>query len=175
MKTLHIVEIETGLDAHVIRLAAEAWGASVTVTWVGNSRQVVDFFGGGPGHDLIVISAHGDERGLLLPELDPSVAKQFPYDRVITPSDFGDFLSLRGNVVINASCMGGMRALADVFLAKGASHFIGPVDYPDAADALMYVLEFMYRFLVRGDTVADAHRNASAHDDDRRHFVLYSK
>lgn len=45
MKRIHIIEIQSGNEAHAIRLAAETRGAFVTVTWVGNSRQVVGVFG----------------------------------------------------------------------------------------------------------------------------------
>lgn len=174
VKTVHIIAIETGNEPHAIRATAEVWGASVTVTWVGNSGQVVDYLSGRPDHDLIIFSAHGDERGLLLPELHPEVARKYPYHDVITPSNFNEFLNLQGNIVINASCMGGRRELAEVFLARGASHYIGPVDYPQGDAALMYVLEFLYNHLCLGRSVGEAHQEASAHDDDRRMFVLYS-
>jgi hypothetical protein len=38
MLKIHIIEIETGLEAHAVRYAAEYWGAFVTVTRVGISR-----------------------------------------------------------------------------------------------------------------------------------------
>lgn len=62
-----------------------------------------------------------------------------------------------------------------MFLAKDASHYVGPVGYPDGNAALMYVLEFLYNHLCLEDTVSDAHRETSAHEDDRNQFVLYSR
>ena len=75
MTTLHIVAIGTG-EAHALRAAAEYWRAFVTVTWVGNSGQMVEYFSKSPVHDLIIIAGHGDERGLLLPELAEEIRSQ---------------------------------------------------------------------------------------------------
>ena len=72
MTTLHIVAIGTG-EAHALRAAAEYWRAFVTVTWVGNSGQIVEYFSKCPVHDLIIIAGHGDERGLL-----PSARRKAP-------------------------------------------------------------------------------------------------
>ena len=79
MLKMHIVDIETGNGSQAIRAAAERWGVFVTMTYVGNSGQIVDYFSGKPDHDLIIIAAHGDERGLLLPELAKEIANRYPY------------------------------------------------------------------------------------------------
>ena len=174
MLKMHIIAVETGNEPQAVRAAAEQWGVFVTMTWVGNSGQIVDYFAGQPDHDLIIISGHGDERGLLLPELNNEIANRYPYNEVIRPEDFGQFLQLNGNAVISLACLGGMRQLADVFLAHGARHYIGPVDYPDGASALMYILEFLYNHVHHGRNVEEAHRFASNHNDDRQQFKLYT-
>ena len=174
MLKMHIIAIETGNEPQAIRAAAEWWGVFVTMTWVGNSGQIVDYFAGQPDHDLIIISGHGDELGLRLPELNNETANRYPYNQVIRPGDFGQFLQLNGNAVISLACLGGMRQLADVFLAQGARHYIGPVDYPDGASALMYILEFLYNHVYHGRSVEEAHRFASNHNDDRQQFKLYT-
>jgi hypothetical protein len=146
MLSLHILEIESALEAQAIRAAAEAWGITVTVTWVGNSGQIVEYLSQQPTHDLIIISGHGDERGLLLPELAPSVRDRYPYHEAIRPDDFARFLALGGNGVLMNTCCGGQRALADVFLAHGAAWYIGTEAYPDARAALMFVLSLIYHY-----------------------------
>src|SRR5713101_4725959 len=136
MVRLHLLVINTGLEAHALRSAAERWRADVTVTWVGNSRQVVEYLSQSPSHDVIVISGHGDERGLLLPELAKELRSNYPYDEVIRPPDFAEFLRLDGNLVINSSCVGGMPPLAKVFLEHGAKYYIGSTAYPEG-DAVL--------------------------------------
>jgi hypothetical protein len=67
MLKMHIIAIETGSEPHAVRSAAEWWGVFVTMTWVGNSGQIVDYFAGQPDHDLIVISGHGVSAGCSCP------------------------------------------------------------------------------------------------------------
>lgn len=173
MTTIHIIAIETGHEAYVLRLAAEAWGAAVTVTWVGNSQQVVDYFAHSPPHDLIIISGHGDERGLLLPVLAVEIQHRYPYNDVITAADFGTFLRLDQSIVVSLACLGGTAACAAIFLAGGASAYIGPIGYPDGNATLMYALTLIYTYLQNGGDIAAAHQQAVQGNDDRQQFRLY--
>jgi hypothetical protein len=50
---IHIIDIAAGLEAHAVCYAAEYWGAFVTITWVGNSAQIVEFMSGKPKRDII--------------------------------------------------------------------------------------------------------------------------
>jgi hypothetical protein len=172
MLTLHILEIESPLEAQAIRAAAEAWGYRVSVTWVGNSGQIVDVLAHRPLHDVLVISGHGDERGLLLPTLAKSVRQHYPYDEVIRPEDFAQFLSLGNNGVIVTSCCAGQAALADVFLAHGARWYIGAEGYPEGRVALMFALAFLYH-LGAGMSAAEAHVRVSQSDEVWRQFHFY--
>ncbi len=171
--TVHILAADTGLQPHVVRAAAEHFGASVTVTWVGNSGQVVNVLSSRPLHQVIVLSFHGDERGLLLPALAEECRGLYPFADVIRPADFAAFLALSGSVVVNLACMGGTPEMAEAFLACGAGAYIGASEYPDAAASTMYAVDFLYAYLLQhtGD-VDSAHRSASGHDDDRRQFRL---
>ena len=175
IKSVHILAIDTGHQAYAIRAVAEHFGASVTVTWVGNSAQVVDYFSNRPSHDIIVLSAHGDERGMLLPSLDTEFRSQFPYSEVIRPTDFAKFLALDGNIVLNNGCLGGTEAMAEVFLSHGAAAYIGAQDYPDTAASTKYALDFLYSYLLqyKGD-LHKSHQAAKSHEDDRLMFRLYT-
>lgn len=172
--SVHILAADTGLQPHVVRAAAEHFGASVSVTWVGNSAQVVEYLSSRPPQDVIVLSFHGDERGLLLPTLGEEVRSLYPYGEVIEPADFAEFLDLGGNVVLNHACRGGVPSMAEAFLAGGASAYAGADDYPDAAASTKYVLDFLYSYLLQdAGNVERAHRAASSAEDDRRLFKLY--
>lgn len=170
---LHIIEIKTGLEAHAVRYAAEYWGALVTVTWVGNSAQIVDFLSNKPDNDVIIISGHGDERGLLLPELAQEIKSNYQYNDVIKAQDFREFLRLDGNTVINTACVCGMQPIADAFLAGGARYYIAPKDYIDGNASLMYLLSFLYEYMHNRQNVEVAHRVGSSHLKKCDRFVLF--
>jgi hypothetical protein len=172
--SIHILAADTGLQPHVLRAAAEHFGASVTVTWVGNSAQVVDYLSSRPPQEVIVLSFHGDERGLVLPPLDEECRSLFPYLDVIRAEDFGQFLDLAGSVVLNNACLGGTPQMAEAFLVGGASSYIRAEDSPDTAASTKYVLDFLYGFLIQypGD-VEKSHQAARNAKDDRGMFSLY--
>lgn len=173
MLTLHLISIDTGHECHAIRLAAEYWDFVVGATWVGNSQQIVDYFATSPKHDIIILSGHGDERGLLLPELDVEIQPRYPYNTVIRAEDFRSFLRLDGAIVLSLACLGGLPALADAFLDRGARAYIGPIDYLTGSAALMYALDFLYTYQHHGRDLVAAHQQAAQQMDDRQHFRLY--
>lgn len=161
LKHVHILEIESSMEAQAMRSVAECFGAVVSVTWTGNSAQIVDFLSQTPAHELILICGHGDKRGVLLPELAEQVRARFPFNDVISPHDFAAFVRLNGNVVLSSCCATGTTEMARAFLENGAHFFIGPDDYPDGNMALLFEIVFVSRFLQEGDVSA-------AFDDARR-------
>jgi hypothetical protein len=170
--TLHIIVTETGNEPHAIRSAAEWWQYDVTMSWVGNSQQIVDYLSSKPKHDLIIFSTHGIESGMALPELDPEIEKNYPYVHVITPDDFDHFVNLDNNTVINLSCVGGKNELAKVFLAHGAKFYIGDIGYQYGTDSLMFCLDMIY-YISKGKDVEEAFQIASQHLDPRQQFKLF--
>jgi len=170
--SLHIIVTETGQESHAIRSAAEWWQYDVTMTWVGNSHQIVDYLSSKPKHDLVIFSTHGIDLGMVLPELDPEIEKDYPYVHVITPDDFDNFLNLDNNTVINLSCVGGKPELAKVFLSHGAKYYIGDIGYQYGTDSLMFCLDIIY-YISKGKCVEEAFQIASQHHDPQQQFKLY--
>ena len=166
---IHILEIEAALEAQALRASAEYWGAQVGVTWVGNSAQIVDLLSQEPPHELILICAHGDQRGVLLPPLADEVKAHFPFHDVISPDDFASFMRLEGNVVLCSGCVTGTEAMARAFLSCGARSFIAPANYPDGSPALLFELMFVFTFLKNGGDVQAAFdvANQQVEGDDR--------
>jgi hypothetical protein len=174
MKQIHILSIDSPLETQALRSVAEYWGATVSVTWVGNSQEIVDYLSRRPSHDLIVIAGHGDSRGLLLPELHDTIKNDYPFAEVIRPADFAQFVALNGSVVLNSSCCGGIPELVNVFLNNGASAYSGNIGHPDGDDALMYSLCFLYDYLVQDRSPVEAHRNANLHSGASFSFLASS-
>jgi hypothetical protein len=173
--TIHILAADTGLQAHVVRAAAEHYGATVSVTWAGNSSQVVDYLSSRPVHDLIILSFHGDDRGMLLPPLAEECRSLYPYFDVICPADFAQFLALDGNIVLSHACSGGIPAMAEAFLSGGAAAYVGAEGDPNTAASTKYVLDFLYGYLIEfSQDVEKSHLAAKSGADDRGMFRLFT-
>lgn len=173
MLNLHILAIETGNEAHAIRAAAEYWGCTVAITWAGHPDQVIEFFNSPPAN-IIILSAHGDDNGMYLPDLGEQIPTIYPYRNQLKPDDFRKFIHLHDHEVLNLSCKGGTPELAQAFFDGGASYYIGATDYPEGNATLMYSLEYLYN-RSSGLNPQQAHLLAIKHDDDRNQFYLYNK
>jgi len=174
MMKIHIIAIEAGNEPHALRSAAEAWGADVTITWVGNSDQIITYLSSKPPHDIIIISGHGDANSLHLPLLDNAIQSRYRYADRITAEQFREFVNLSTSHVINLACDAGSPALSSAFLDCGALSYIGSTFAPDGSAALMYGLELIYGLLVENMPIDDAHKKASNHNDDRKSFEVYT-
>ena len=125
LKNIHILAIETGHEPHALRSVLECWGIDVTVTWVGNANQIVDYLASEPKQNLIIISGHGNADSLFLPELAPEIVAEYVYQNHISADNFRQFLKLNNQIILNLSCHSGSSLLAQAFLEKGASVYIG--------------------------------------------------
>ena len=173
MKRIHILAIEAGNEPHALRSACEHWGAQITVTWAGNSAEIIDYFSEVPADDLLIISGHGEQDALLLPQLHESIADNYPFRDRITSSELCSFVKMGGGCVLSLCCESGTKRMAHAFLTGGASLYIGPSGSPDGNVALMYALELLYACLVEKKSIDQGHQEASKHDDDRASFVIY--
>ena len=117
---LDIVEIEDTLAAQALRGALECWGVQVTMHWVGMARDVVRLLGGEEKlYEIVVLMCHGNDKGLVLPALHPSIERRQPYHRALTPKDLEEFLKLPGLIVLNTGCSLGTEKFARSFLGAG--------------------------------------------------------
>jgi hypothetical protein len=173
MPTLRIIDVLSGMEAQALRASAECWGYDVAVTWVGNSRQIVDVFQHSLPIDVLIIAGHGDEDGLVLPELDESVAGGFPYLDRISAAQLAEFARPVASVIIATACTFGLPQYAEVFRNAGTRYYVGPTDYANAGAAMMYSLGFLYAFQCNGLHAALAHEAAFSQSDDRRMFKLH--
>ncbi len=173
--TIHILAADTGLQPRVVRVAAEHYGATVSATWVGNSSQVVEYLSSRPPHDVIILSFHGDDQGMLMPALAEECRSLYPYFEVIRPADFARFLALDGSIVISHACRGGTPAMAEAFISGGTAAYVGAESDPETAASTKYVLDFLYGYLIEfSQDVEKSHLAAKSGADDRGMFRLFT-
>lgn len=170
-----IINIADALEAVALRAALEWWNVEVTLRHVGAADHLVALLDGStPLSPLVSLMCHGDERGILLPELSPDLEQTQPFTGAVGPAELRQFLRLPNCAVVNTGCITGTRELAAAFLDGGASIYIGPDDYPDADGSLFYCLALGYGHLVRGYSIAEAHRRAAGHDAETAQFLYFT-
>lgn len=170
-----IINIADALEAIALRAALEWWNVEVHLRHVGAADQLVALLDGTIAlSPLVFLMCHGDERGILLPELAPELEQAQPFSGAVGPDELRHVLQLPGCVVVNTGCATGTQELAAAFLDGGASVYMGPAGYPDAPASLFFCLAFAYGHLVRGYALAGAHRRATEHDGETAQFQYFA-
>ena len=142
---LDIIVIEDAMEALAVRASLEWWGTVTRTFFIGKSQDLVDILGGKEKlSPNILIMCHGVSDGIILPELGEEIAKQQPYDKILTPSNLNDFVKLNGQTIVSTGCKTGTKEFADAFLSAGAKCYIAPKDYPEGDASLFYVQSFFY-------------------------------
>jgi hypothetical protein len=171
-----LIVLNEALEALSIRSVLEAFGVEVRCHFIGNVKKLVSLFSGAePLHEIVIISCHGDEQGMILPELHEELEKEMPYHKVLTTSDFAQFLNLQNQIVINTGCCLGSENFAEPFIQKGAFAYIGLETYVEGNAVLFFVISFLYFRLCNNLSVEDAFAKAKSLDDETRLIKLYQR
>lgn len=163
------------MEALTLRGVLERFGMRVNLFPIGRPQHLVDVLSGASAHAAhLILSCHGDERGILVDELAPEVARGEPFIDVLTPGLVPTLASLRGRTVVSSGCCTGSPPMARAFLGADAAAYVAPDGYPSANAALMFLTHLYYGLSERGLSLPDAVAGARVHDEDTRLFVLHA-
>ena len=169
-----LIDVDDILASLTIRSALEYSGIRVNFYPIATSSQLIDALNGGAGENgYILLNCHGVEGGLHLPELGAEVAKQQPFNKAVSASDFRSFLQLPPCTVVNTGCVLGTPDYAGAFLEGGCTSYIGATDYPDGNAALMYTIHLFYWLQRHQYSLEHAHQTAASIDEDTGMYTLY--
>jgi hypothetical protein len=156
-------------EALALRAVLELNQVRVNLFTVGRGTDVLSALNADAPH--LVISAHGDDQGSVLPELDREAIPDDPFYGRLAPADVRRYAVVRDRLVLASACGSGSQAFADAFLNAGASGYLAPIETPK--DALFFLVHFYYG-LAWGRTLVEAVRWASDHDtEETRTFRLF--
>ena len=164
------------MEVQAIRAALEYFGARVFTYWIGRPNDLIDVLSGNdlyPNTNTIILCFHGEEGRLIMPELEESVYEQGEPKGHFGPEKIRRFARLAGKTVIGTGCSAGNSETAQAFLDSGCEIYIGPNDYPDGNDALMFVLRLFYDLIQNNRSVKEAFQNAKSLDAEMDMFQLY--
>jgi len=174
-RRIAIVTIGSDMEALTLRQVIECFGeASVDLLGVGKASHLIAHLRGkGSKADHIVLCCHGDEEGIILPELHPSVAAGERYLGRFGAEAVRKEARLRGRVVLSTGCS--TAALAEAFLAAGAAACIAPDGDPEGPAPLAFLATFYYRLLTLGSSLTSAFRAAKRAGGDCKLFQWFEQ
>jgi len=143
--------------------------------FIGNVKDFVSLLSGAETlNKIVIISSHGDTEGLILPELHKEIEREMPYQRVLTSSDFDEFLNFKDQIVISTGCFLGRENIANSFLKSGAKAYLGFDCEEEGNDVMFSVISFLYFYMVKANSLQDAFTKANS-QGDKTCFKLYMK
>jgi hypothetical protein len=174
-----VVAIDYSGEAAALRAALEVLDVHVSLFPVGCAQHLVRVLDRGAYEaqppQYFVLSAHGDERGFLLPELAEEVAAEQPFNDALTIELARTWVRLpAGCVVISTACATGTSELADAFISEagGCDYYVAPTGYADAGAAFVFVTMFFY-WLLNGEGLVGAFERARAIGTQTAMFKLF--
>lgn len=172
-----LIVIGEPLEAVALRSVLESFGVEVRCHFIGHVKRLVSFLNAEEFlYKVVILSCHGDERGIILPELAAELDKTMPYQGVLSASNCREFVRLKHQVVINTGCCLGKDDFADSFIKNGASAYIGFEDYPEGNAVVFFIISFLYFYLYKRLPLNEAFAKARSIDKEtsmaKLHLIL---
>lgn len=174
MQNILIVNISgTGNEAEALRQTLENMNYFVCLKNVGRPRDFTDVLAGKLPFDpdCIIISCHGHDGKIIMPELEDSLYEIDEPMGDFSSEEINRFIDISGKVIINLGCTTGSKALADAFSANNI--YIAPRGYIEGNAALFFTISFFYQLTSRKCDITQAYLSAKETDDETRLFLLY--
>lgn len=169
-----IVLVEDAPEALLLRALLENFGAQVALHWTGKPSDFLTAFDcfGTPA-ELAIIVGHGDEGGIIFPEMGEGVdSLVLPNDR-ITPDLFAQIAGPLPKVVISTACGSGTPALARACHGAGTGLYIAPRDYPTGSTVPVLLGLAMFKVIEQAQAWPEAIASANASFDEDDGFVVF--
>ncbi|GLQ52972.1 hypothetical protein [Devosia nitrariae] len=169
-----LVALEDIGEALLLRALLENLGADVHLRPVGKPSDFPNAFDAfGSSADFALVSGHGDQGGLVFPEMAPGV------DSLVLPNDRLDAALMAEHVrsvppiVVSTACNTGTDAFAQAFRSAGAHTFIAPADYPEGA-AVPILLGLAFHRVFGGQDWSSAVEAANTMFEEGDRFRIWS-
>ncbi|WP_459547448.1 hypothetical protein [Nocardia sp. X0981] len=162
-------------SARLVRDSLEEFGIRVGYFPIGQSRHVLAALGGDrPIAPYVIVSCHGSDGRILLPELGGPVAEVQPFLDELEPEHVREYLRIPGSTVICTGCETGDEALAESFLEAGAGAHFAPTGSPDGHAAFVAVLLLCYE-LTAGHDLGHAVDRVRTYDKEMSMWKLWER
>lgn len=173
--TVDVVDIAVGTEAVALRAALDQFQIQVRRFPVGQARHLVKVLSGDEAAArYLILCCHGDEGGIVLPELGEMFEAMQPVHGILTAEALEGRVHLPGRVVIATGCQTGNPLLAHAFLDGGCAAYIGPTGGP-YGDTIVVAIVLLFHELMRGRTLAESMARVSSYDDELAMWQLWER
>lgn len=162
-------------SAELVRNSLEEFGVRVNYFPIGQSRHLIAALGGErPVAPYVIVSCHGSDGRILLPELGGPMADAQPFLDELRPEHVREYLRIPGSTVICTGCDTGEETLAQAFLGAGAARYFAPTDSPEGHSAFLAVLLLFYE-MTTGHDLHYAVDRVCGYDDELSMWKLWER
>lgn len=174
MKNILIVVIgSVGNEPEALRQSLEYFGFFVAVKYVGRPNDLIAVLQGEfvLDPDCIILSCHGEDGAIIMPELGADVYDEREPRGNMTAADIEKHLQLHGKLILNLGCTTGATALATVFSKQNT--YIASADYTEGNAALYFAISLFYELSKDGVSIEDAYEKAMGTDNETQYFKMF--
>lgn len=168
-----IAAISESLEAHALRESLEQFGAQVNLISVGRPQHFIDLIQN-PQDQYLIVSCHGDDRGMLFPELHQDLAGKESFGAICSAQEITRYAQFDQQTIISTGCMTGSDALAEAYLASGAAVYVAPRGSPEAHSAFFFTTQLFYGLLIRELALPEAMSWCRKTDEECARFHYWS-
>ena len=171
-KVLIVCIGNTGNEVEAVRQTLEYFGCPVLVKYVGRPQDFIDVLQGDLlfEADCVIISCHGEDGKIVMPELGEAVYMQSEPRENFGAAEIETYCRLRDKLIINTGCTNGNERMAKAFAKENT--YIAPEAYVEGNSALMFVLRFFYELLQNEKSTEEAFQIANAMDEETKMFRM---
>ncbi len=169
-----VVAIGEASEALLVRSILESLGAAVLLHLIGTPEDFLRVIGQGEAAPrYLVICGHGDDNGLVFGEYGNGIGMAALRQGSMPPEVIAGRVNLPGCVVISTACGTGSNAFGMAFLKGGLAAYIAPEEYPEGADAALFVRLLFHQFLRKGAKPGAAFRHVQSYDEEFSKFTFF--
>jgi hypothetical protein len=166
-----LIELDNQGDA--LRLALEQFALRVNLVRIGQARHLVAALSDIGDSEYVVLSGHGQDGDILIPELAPELEAQQPFHRVLTPEVVSTYAHLDHALVISTGCGTATPAMGQAMLGRGATGYLAPVAEPYGY-AAFFAVTYLFYELTQGRNIRQAVARLCDHDPELNMWQLHS-
>jgi hypothetical protein len=168
-----IAAIDDGSEANFIRTLLEQLNIVTLLHTIGTPNDFLQVIGQEEeAPPFLVISAHGDQGGLIFGEYIDEIDVSSLQNGVMYPSTIAEAIRLPGTVVINTACSAGVKEAGVAFMKGEIQAYIAADEDVTGETTALFLMHFFHQ-LVNGRSVEEAWEHAAAYDEESRLYRLY--